>query len=190
MDLEEIEKFDQLVTLIRGYANLTRLALLLGFYQGYTAQDVADFLDISRPGVQKNIEQMVKADLVFRPAADEAPTYALTPLGEFFARIYDAYGPALLTAAALLRQTEATVRQQLQDSPMATGLSEAEKEKLVHTRKWQEVNDQITDLLGLDTHDPAPSQAGNTPSRAFGFDASLSAEEIADILNEAREDDE
>lgn len=190
MDLEDIKEFEELATLISGYANLTRLVLMLGFYQGYTAKEVTDFLDISRAGVQKNIERMVDAELVYRPAADEAPTYALTPLGEFFAQIFEVYGPVLLTTIFILREAEADVRQQLQDSPVTNGLSPADRERLVHTRKWQEVNDRISELLESVTQDPASAKAKSTPSRTYAFESDLSSDEIADILEEIKEETE
>lgn len=189
MDLEETDEFDQLSTLVSGYANISRLALMLGFYQGYTAKEVTDFLDISRAGVQKNIERMVDAELVYRPAADDAPTYALTPIGEFFARLFDISGPALLAAVATVRQTEADIRQELQDSPIADGLSQADEEKLVHTKKWQQVDDQISKLLSLDTEDRTSLEADSTPSRAYAFESSLSAEDILEEIKKEKENE-
>lgn len=183
MDLEDTEEFDQLATLASGYANTTRIALLIGFYQGYTATDVTNFLGVSRPGAQKSIERMIDADLIYRPAADDAPTYALTPLGEFFAQFFDVYGPKLLTAIAKLQETEADIRQQLQDSPMADGLNQADTDKLVHTKKWQQMDDQIRERLGL-PDEPVLWEADSSPLLGFALDDRASVEELEKLLEE------
>ncbi|USZ68536.1 hypothetical protein NGM10_02060 [Halorussus salilacus] len=188
MEPDQTEPLDWLATVISGCANLPRLALLLGFSQGYTAQEVTDILEISRPGVQKNIERMIEADLVYRPAADDAPTYALTPIGEFFASFIDDHGPVLLTALTILRDSEATIQQQLEDSPVADGMSQTEQDRLVHTRKWQETNNQIHDLLERHTHD-RPGAAESSIDRAFATRSPFSREEFGDILDEVKEDD-
>lgn len=191
MELDDPDDFTQLSALIKGFSNDTRLALLLGFYHGYSANAIASFLDMTRGGLQNNITKMVNLDLVYRPSADEAPTYALTPLGEFFARIFDRYGTNLLNTLTMLRETESEVRQQLQDSPMADSLSDADERKLIHTQKWQEADHHIRELLDL----PEESSSNERPSergqlRSFAFDSNLSSAEIEEVLEEVKEEKE
>jgi DNA-binding MarR family transcriptional regulator len=147
MNFEDAEDFEQLAALVSGFANPTRLALLLGFYQGYTATDMTDFLGVSRPGAQKNINRMVDADLVYRPAADDTPTYALTPIGKFFARIFDGHADNLLGALDLLAQKEAQLEKDLENSPLAEGLDQTDEDKLIHTKKWADIATEINEKL-------------------------------------------
>jgi len=147
MDLENPDDFTRLSTLVKGFSNDTRLALLIGFYHGYTAKEITDFLEMTRGGVQNNINKMISADLVYRPAADDAPTYKLTPIGDFFARIFDARGENLLETIDLLAQKEAELEQDLEDTPLANGLDQTAEDKLIHTNKWTEATAEVSDHL-------------------------------------------
>lgn len=68
MDLSDPEDYEQLSALIKGFSNDTRLALLLGFHAGYSASEIAEFLKITRGGLQNNINKMAEADLIYRPS--------------------------------------------------------------------------------------------------------------------------
>ena len=148
MDLEDPDDFKQLATLVKGFSNDTRLALLLGIYHGHSANDIADFLDMTRGGLQNNITKMIAADLVKRPTREASPTYQLTPLGRFFAHLFDSYGPLLLHCLTMLEKSETQVTQELADSPLREGLSKSATDKLIHNQKWTATENDITLHLG------------------------------------------
>jgi predicted transcriptional regulator len=75
------EDLDTLATVYKALGNKTRLAVLLQLEERETVTPLTDELDITRSGLQSNIERLIDADLVYRPV-DKDPTYSLTPLGE------------------------------------------------------------------------------------------------------------
>lgn len=75
------EDLDTLATVYKALGNKTRLAILLQLEEEETVTPLTDELEITRSGLQSNIERLIDADLVYRPV-DKDPTYSLTPLGE------------------------------------------------------------------------------------------------------------
>lgn len=75
------EDLDTLATVYKALGNKTRLAILLQLEEEETVTPLTDELDITRSGLQSNIERLIDAELVYRPG-DPGPTYSLTPLGE------------------------------------------------------------------------------------------------------------
>lgn len=147
MEFDDPEAFDRVAQVVKGFSNTTRLALLTGLYYGYDAPEIAAFLDMTRGGLQSNIQTMIEADLIYRPADDDAPTYQLTPLGEYFAQYFSKTGPTIQAVSELLDRTEGQVEQELHESPLGDGLTATERQKLVHTKKWAASGDEVANHL-------------------------------------------
>lgn len=176
LDLENPNDFQNLSSVVKGFSNHTRLALLLGFRHGYTVQEIADFLEMTRGGLQNNIYRMIDADLVYRPSRDDRPAYALTPFGQFFARQFNRYGPSILEAQKLLAQTEAELAEEIDETPLADGLDDNERAKLIHTKKWLEHDHDIAKLLrqsGAREYEPPEQEPEDIPSAIISQIAEL-----------------
>lgn len=78
MNAEELES---LASVYKALGNKTRLSVLLQLEEDDPVTPLTDELDITRSGLQSNIERLIDANLVYRPV-DKDPTYALTPVGE------------------------------------------------------------------------------------------------------------
>lgn len=75
------EELETLAHVYKALGNRTRLAVLLQLEEGEPVTPLTEELDITRSGLQSNIERLIDADLVYRPV-DKNPTYSLTPLGK------------------------------------------------------------------------------------------------------------
>jgi DNA-binding transcriptional ArsR family regulator len=73
--------FEDLAGIYKALGNETRLQLLFQIETGEPISELAD--GISRSGLQKHVESLIDADLVYRPT-ESGPTYKLTQLGELF----------------------------------------------------------------------------------------------------------
>lgn len=73
--------FEDLAGIYKALGNETRLQLLFQIETGDPISELAD--GISRSGLQKHVESLIDADLVYRPN-DSSQTYKLTALGELF----------------------------------------------------------------------------------------------------------
>ena len=133
---------------------------------------------------------MADADLIYRPSTDDTPTYRLTPLSEFFVQFFDTYGNLVLEALNELDRTRDHIGQEGAASPLAGGLGERETTKLIHTKTWEEVRDDITVRLTTATDGPGPdpTQPGHRPARGFAFESISSADEIVEVLRKSREE--
>jgi DNA-binding transcriptional ArsR family regulator len=75
------EELESLASVYKALGNKTRLSVLLQLEEDDPVTPLTDELDITRSGLQSNIERLIDANLVYRPV-DKDPTYALTPVGE------------------------------------------------------------------------------------------------------------
>lgn len=167
----DIDALGRLADVLKGLSNTSRLCVLLAMYDGQSMQEVAQALGITRGGLQRNIETLIEADLAYRPANPEE-TYALTPLGEFFVEWLRANSEQLLEAVSIVDETEEdlsaqteSIRQQLtelsdadvdSDIDPSRVVSERELDRMVHTQKWEEANDEVADRLT-----PGPDRQGS-----------------------------
>ena len=78
--LEELERLSEIY---KALGNKPRLAVLIELNGEGDVSSLTDDLDITRSGLQRNIESLIDAELVYRPV-DVNQTYALTALGEYF----------------------------------------------------------------------------------------------------------
>jgi len=75
------EELETLASTYKALGNKTRLSVLLQLEEDEPVTPLTEELEITRSGLQSNIERLIDADLVYRPV-DKDPTYSLTPLGE------------------------------------------------------------------------------------------------------------
>jgi len=79
----DIGDLSDLAEVYKALGNEKRLAVLLQLERGESVSPLTDELGITRSGLQKNIERLIDARLVYRPV-DSDQTYKLTALGEYF----------------------------------------------------------------------------------------------------------
>lgn len=139
------EEMERISSVLGGLYSQPRLAVLLGLRQGRTVPEIVDQVAITRPGLQKNIEAMIDAELVYRPS-EEKRTYALTPLGRHLADVIDAEADLILAVLDHIDAREETVRDQL-ESVSDLPINQTEMERAIHTRKWELAKDDIEELL-------------------------------------------
>jgi predicted transcriptional regulator len=84
--LEELERLSEIY---KALGNKPRLAVLIELNGEGDVSGLTDDLDITRSGLQRNIETLIDAELVYRPV-DVNKTYALTALGEYFVQQIEA----------------------------------------------------------------------------------------------------
>jgi DNA-binding MarR family transcriptional regulator len=135
LDPEEVQRLAQVFS---GFSQRTRLALLLGFYNGQQQSEVADHLGISRAGLQGHLEKMLEAELIRRK---NGQGYVLTPMGRFFAEQILEQSDAVIESLDALNDAEQRLEDQLGD-----GLDEADKRR-VRGLKWSLAEDRIKGLL-------------------------------------------
>jgi len=154
--LEEMElNVDELETLsgiFHAFSQRTRLAILLGLYHEYSPPEIADTLDVSRPGLQSHLEQMREQRLIRR---NQSGQYQLTPLGQYFAEFIEDQRDQLLDIVAYLEQTESEVEEELQTTVSQSSISEQEWERLVSAQLWEDATDPVSEQLGLSPPDAA-----------------------------------
>jgi len=147
MDLSE-EELEQLTALFNAFGQKTRLTILLGFYHGETAAEIADQLDISRPGLQSHFVKMRDADLIRK--TDDG-TYALTPVGTYFAELVESRRGTLLDVTEILADAESDAEQKLEDEVNQDLISNTEWQRIVEERKWGLVEKAVREQLGTDS---------------------------------------
>lgn len=148
MDLSE-EELEQLTALFNAFGQKTRLTILLGFYHGETAAEIAAQLDISRPGLQSHFVKMRDADLIRK--TDDG-TYALTPVGTYFAELVESRRGTLLDVTEILADAESDAEQDLEDEVNQDLISETEWQRIVEERKWGLVEETVREHLDADSN--------------------------------------
>ena len=127
----------RLARVFNGFCQRTRLALLIGFYEDQRASEVAEFLDISRAGMQNHLKKMREAELIRKQDGG----YELTALGIFFAEWLIEQNTAVLQALDALDDAEQEFADQL-----GADLEESDK-KRIHGLKWSLARENVEELL-------------------------------------------
>ena len=138
----EKDEWDQLAALFAGCANPARVAIIDGIRHGEAMPTVADQVGLSRSGIQKHLDTLIETGLVYRPPTGEQ-TYALTPLGQFFAVFLDRFGDDLLAAVVAIEEAEQEAREELTEMPV----SEDMMERAIAERKWKLVHNELRTIL-------------------------------------------
>jgi len=142
----KVEELERLSGLLHAFSQRTRLAILLGLYHENTPPEIADALDVSRPGLQSHLDQMRDQRLVRRNQSGE---YQLTPLGEYFAEFIESRRDQFLNVIEYLDEVESEVEAGLEESVSRESLSDQEWQRLVSAQLWEEASEPIQDQLGL-----------------------------------------
>lgn len=95
------EDLGTVADIYQALGNQTRLEILLKLGEDKPVAEIHNEKDISRSGLQKHIERLVKSELVYRPK-DRKKTYDLTPLGEHYAELVQTDGESALKVLQLL----------------------------------------------------------------------------------------
>ena len=138
----DVEEWEQLSVLFAGLANPARVAIIEGIRHGEAMPSVADQVGLSRSGIQKHLDTLIETGLVYRPPTRKQ-TYALTPLGDFFAISLEQFGDDLIAAVIAIDEAEQEAREELTGMPV----SEDTRERAIAERKWELVQDELKTIL-------------------------------------------
>lgn len=138
---------EHMAAVLAGVANPARIAILFGLRDGKLMPAIADEIGMTRGGVQKHIESLIDAELVYRPSSEES-TYALTPLGRFLAELLEQNGDSIAAVLTQLDEQEESVREEIgQMQELVDEIDQRTWERTVHTRTWEQAMDTIETLL-------------------------------------------
>jgi DNA-binding MarR family transcriptional regulator len=135
------EELDSLATVYKALGNKTRLAVLLQLEEGEPVTPLTEDLDITRSGLQSNIERLIDANLVYRPV-DRDPTYDLTELGKLFIdKIHDDVDEVnqLLTQYQDILQELEEEEADTLESMKESGIDTTELENKLSAEAWKEL---------------------------------------------------
>ena len=137
----DTEDFEDLAEVYKSLGNEARIAVLLQLEKGESVAPLTDELEMTRSGLQKNIESLITAGLVYRPI-DSDQTYDLTALGEFFINeIHDEQehvGNVLgnfRSQLEELREEEQETLERMKDA----GVDTKELDKKLRAEAWEEI---------------------------------------------------
>lgn len=136
------EEWTHLAALFAGLANPARVAIIDGIRNDEEMPAVADQVGLTRSGIQKHLDTLIETGLVYRPP-NEDRTYALTPLGQFFAVFLEQFGDELLAAVTAIEEAEQEARDELIGMPV----SDDTIERAIAERKWELVQDELWNVL-------------------------------------------
>ena len=136
-------EIEEIADIYKALGNETRIQVLIQLYNGNPVSELTDELGITRSGLQKHIEQMIDAHLLYRPV-DSDKTYALTTLGEYFiddinenqekiGAVLDRYQAQLNE----LREEEAETLERMEDA----GVNTKELENKLQAEAWNEIQE-------------------------------------------------
>lgn len=150
----EKNDFSAVSSLFQGLGHEARLALLLGLYQDKSLNEIAEFLDITRGGMQDHIEKLVETDLLYRPE-ESGKTYDLTPFGSFFVEFLLENEVTFVDAIGELEMEEEKVEQAVNEvrtqvDEADVPVSEKDWERKIHSKKWRQAWDGVEDILEQD----------------------------------------
>ena len=143
----DVERWEAAAQAYSGLGHPIRVAIVetLVTKEDRPLTEVADQFDVSRSAVQKHVNKLEEAELVYRPEG-EARHYALTPLGVYLAGRLTQKSRVFAAALARVSDAEETARSELESVP----LGETAMEKAVTTRKWELVEDELEEVLDME----------------------------------------
>jgi len=141
------EELENLSTLFDAFSQKTRLAILLGLYNGDAPPAIADQLDISRPGLQNHLVKMRNADLLRKT---ESGNYTPTPVGKYFAGLVEEQQEELLDTVGILDDAESKAEQILSEQVNPDIVSDDEWQRIAEVKKWEIAREQVREQLDMD----------------------------------------
>lgn len=138
----DAEKRERLASVFSGVAHPYRIAVLSGLAAGESLPDVAEEVGTTRGTLQHHVETLIDAELVYR---SEGGDFAATPLGEYVLAVLRRSGQDIAEVLDILEEGREKVEQELE--PARDVLDESEWERKLHTRKWEQVKDELEESL-------------------------------------------
>lgn len=140
------DDLSQLSQIFQALGNEARLSVVQRLQNGESVSGLHHDLGMSRSGLQKNIERLIDANLVYRPD-DSDQTYDLTYLGEILAEQID-YTEANLNDV-MEEYREQVEKHRKQESETLERMEEAgvdtkELEQKIQARAWENVENQFS----------------------------------------------
>lgn len=152
---------ERVTNVLKGLANKTRVALLLGLYNGKSRDEIAETVGMTRGGIHKNLERMREAELVYRP---EEADYVLTPLGVYWAQLLNQEADTILAVLDELDAAEDPIRDKVEETKQSIEDQEEDGfsfqiddttwERTIHTEKWKQAKDRISEMLNFPEGEP------------------------------------
>lgn len=141
-----MERFDEemrrrLAAVYAGVAHRYRIAILTGLVADQSLPEIADAVGTTRGTLQHHVEKLIESDLVAR--RDTA--FVVTPLGRYVLQVLGDTCGDLASVFDVLDDAEGSVEEEL--APAADVLDDDEWERKLHTRKWEQVWDEIEQRL-------------------------------------------
>jgi len=137
-------EIEEIADIYKALGNESRIQILFQLYNGNPVSELTDELDITRSGLQKHIEQMIDAHLLYRPV-DSDKTYALTTLGEYFIddinenqEKIESVLNRFQTRLNELREEEEETLERMEEA----GVNTKELENKLQAQAWNEVNEE------------------------------------------------
>lgn len=140
------KNLEELTQIFKALGNKARLTVLLTLSNGEEVSGLHHNLDMSRSGLQKNIETLIDANLVYRPE-DSTKTYELTALGEKivyrFDEIQDLYESIIQQFDEELEKQRMNKQEILQQMEEA-GLDTSSVEQSIESKAWSSIDDSVS----------------------------------------------
>lgn len=144
MSERDTDSLSDLAEVYKSLGNETRIAVLFQLKEGESVSPLTDELGITRSGLQKNIERLIDAGLVYRPV-DSDQTYKLTSLGEYFVdeihneqeHVEDVLGD-FRTRLEELREEEQETLDRMEDA----GVDTKELENKLRAEAWEDLENE------------------------------------------------
>jgi DNA-binding MarR family transcriptional regulator len=155
---KETEELELVAEVFGGLSNRSKLAILLGLEDDKTLKEIAEFLDITQQGLEKNVGKMMDAGLITWKS-DDQQRYELTPIGEYFVGLIDREWETLLDAKRTVQGKEAEARETVESAKQSIDEEEADGftfqideeawERTVQTEKWELAENDLREILDL-----------------------------------------
>ncbi|NUB91103.1 helix-turn-helix transcriptional regulator [Haloterrigena sp. SYSU A121-1] len=144
LDKADVERWETLANLFTAVAHPVRVAILesLVVDEDRPLTEVADAFDYSRSAIQKHVETLERAEVMYRPE-ESGKTYALTPFGQYLGTLLVRDGDTLDEAMHRADEAENEAEEEFADVP----LGDAAMKKAVAERKWELVGDNLEEEL-------------------------------------------
>jgi len=140
---------EDLADIYQALGNQTRLEVLLKLSEDGPVSDIHKEKDISRSGLQKHIERLIKSELVYRPR-EKKKTYELTPLGNHFVELLETDGEAAVEVLELFRDEKQRLEEknsEAKETLEEAGVDLTDFQQKIEEEAWQNIWEDAEDEL-------------------------------------------
>jgi DNA-binding MarR family transcriptional regulator len=162
----DTDELDVVAEIFEGLSNQSKLAILLGLDEEQSLKEIADLLEITQQGLEKNIDKMLEAGLVMQ-SQDGDQDYMLTPLGEYFIHVLQREWDTLVEAQEAVRAKEEVLRERVESGQQSLAdeadgftfqIDDNVWEHTVQTQKWVLAEEELRDILDIPAEDDSASR--------------------------------